>query len=137
MEVEYTMDMAFGFEGPNLCFLGTEDDFKKLAVITLDLTNTLAEIEINLSQFDFLKHSTLKKEVILSSKTGGNSLAKLKRDQILFELDHRYWERLFKYFVLMSWDQKTYYLNSYENCLDDFDLDQDCNFICSSEFPKF
>lgn len=135
MKIDFTNEMVFSFEGPNLCLLGNELDFKKFAESIVDLTNTLKEIDIEILKLDFVNINGEEKDIIFSSKKDGNKLGVFNdRSQLVFELDWRYWERLFKYFVLMSWDKKTYYLNSNENCLDDFELEQKCNFICSSEF---
>jgi len=134
MKIEYSLQTVFSFEGPNLCFLGNESDFKLLASSVVKLTDPFQDNQINLFDLDFPKPYEINKEILFSSKKNSNSLAIIENEKIVFELDSRYWERLFKYFVLMSWDKRTYYLNSYENYLSEFELEQDCYFVCSSEF---
>jgi hypothetical protein len=91
---------------------------------------------MELSSLDFVENIGEYKSVVFSNKSNANSLGVFHKETgaLLFELDVSYWDRLFRYFILMSWNKSTYYLNTYENCLDDLDLDQECNFICSSEF---
>jgi len=134
MRIEFTSKVIFGFDGPNISFLGNIEDFRKLSELILDLMdpNTPATIELNKSDYLVWKGEEIK--LFLISKKSSNNLALLNNNELVFELDARYWERIFRYFVLMSWYKRTYYLNAYENCLNDFDLKQDCNFICSSEF---
>lgn len=126
--------MIFGFNGPNLCLLGNENDFKQLAQLVAELTDNSRSISIELSTLEFMEYDGEEKPVLFISKKGANHLGILRDDKLIFELDPRNWERLFKYFVLMSWNKCTYYLNEYENCLDDLLLEQECNFICSSGF---
>ena len=84
---------------------------------------------------NFVRNEGEEIEIYFSSRSEANLLGTFdNNNRLLFELDPRYWERMFKYFILMSWDKKTYYLNNYEDCLSDLDLEQECNFICSSEF---
>jgi hypothetical protein len=135
MRVEFTHEMVFGFGGPNLCLLGNEIDFKKLAESILVLTDSSRSHSIELMDLDFVKNEAEEKRIIFSSKEGAQQLGTFNNNgELIFELDSKYWERLFKYFVLMSWHKRTYYLNFDEDCLNDLELDQDCNFICSSEF---
>jgi hypothetical protein len=92
-------------------------------------------ITIDLLKLNFITKVGDDKNIIFASKTGSKLLGVFDNSEnLLFELDPRYWERLFKYFILMSWSKKTYYLNANENCLSDLELKQNCNFICSSEF---
>jgi len=73
--------------------------------------------------------------IIFSSESETNLLGKIEASgEVMYRLDPRYWERLFKYFVFLSWDKRTYYLNYYEDCLSDLNLEQEINLICSSEF---
>lgn len=134
LKVDFTNEVVFSFEGPNLCLLGSKDDFLQLSKTISDLTGANG-ITIDLLKMNFVSKVGEDKEILFASKKGSNLLGVFDdKDRLLFELDARYWERLFKYFVLMSWGKKTYYLNVYENCLSDLELRQDCNFICSSEF---
>ena len=134
MKLDFTNDTVFSFEGPNLCMLGNVSDFRKLSESVLLLTDPTQDNAIELLQLDFVQFEGVQR-VIFSSKKNARLLGFLSNNQdIHFELDSRYWERLFKYFVIMSWSKKTYYLNSYESYLEDLDLEQQCNFICSSEF---
>lgn len=132
LRIDYTDENVFGFNGPNLCFLGNEDDFRKLALAISDLTTIESKV-IFLSSEDFIYEEDSKR-VIFISKKNSNQFAKVIGEGILFELDMKIWERIFKYFVFLSWGKKTYYLNAGEDCFKDLSLDQDCNFICSSEF---
>jgi hypothetical protein len=134
MKSDFSNEMVFGFTPPNFCLLGNEDDFKKLAESILDLTSPDKERNVLLSDLNFINNVGEVKTIIFSSRNGADSLGVFRGDELLFELDARYWERLFKFFVMMSWDKKTYYFNSYEDCLRDLPLNQDCHFICSSEF---
>jgi len=136
MKIEFTYDMIFGFPGPNLCLLGNETDFQMLGKAIVDLTSANSEGKISITDLEFMQLSGEKVKVIFASKPEANLFGKLinNGEVLLFELDDRYWERLFVFFALMSWDKKTYYLNSFEDALKDLDLDQDCHFICSSEF---
>lgn len=133
--MDFTNEMVFGFPGPNLCLLGNEADFRKLAELSVELTNHLQRTTVELQEQHFVENVGEERKVIFTSKAGGDLLAILnKNGDLQFELDSRVWERLFRYFVLMSWYKRTYYLNAHENCFDDFSLKQDVNFICSSAF---
>lgn len=134
LKVDFTNNMVFGFNGPNLCLLGNEEDFMKLSKSIVDLTGKTG-VNMCLLNLDFIEKVGVDKEIIFASKVDAKLLGVLEdENKVLFELDPRYWDRLFKYFVLMSWDKRTYYLNEYEDCLKDLGLKQECNFICSSEF---
>ena len=134
LKIDFTNEIVFSFNGPNLCMLGNENDFLQLAKVVSELTGANG-VNIELKKQHFVKYTGDNKEVIFTSKTGSNLLGTFDNNgRLLFELDPRYWERLFKYFVLMSWNKSTYYLNEYESCLNDLKLIQECNFICSSEF---
>lgn len=134
LKVEFTNELVFSFDGPNLCLLGNEEDFLQLAKAISDLTGA-SGISVQLLQFSFAVRTGEDKEIIFSSKNDAKLLGVFDKDEkLVFELDPKYWERLFKYFVLMSWQKSTYYLNAYENCLSDLGLEQECNFICSSQF---
>ena len=134
LKVDFTNEVIFSFEGPNLCLLGNEDDFLQLSKSISILTGA-SGITIDLLKLNFITKVGDDKNIIFASKSGSKLLGVFdNRENLLFELDPRYWERLFKYFILMSWSKKTYYLNAYENCLCDLELKQNCNFICSSEF---
>ena len=135
LKVDFTNDRVFGFDGPNLCLLGNESDFRKLAESLLELMDGNKPGRIDIAKLDFAKIEGEEKRILFLSKNGANSLGIINSaGDLIFELDSRVWERLFPYFVLMSWDKKTYYLNEYENGLNDLGLEQECNFICSSEF---
>jgi hypothetical protein len=135
MKITFTDEMVFSFDRPNLCLVGNENDFRKLAEAILDLTDVSKPYSIELSSLDFMEYDGEEKRILFLSKSGSKKLGILNEvGELIFELDPRYWERLFKYFVLMSWYKRTYYLNEYENCLDDLLLEQECNFICSSGF---
>lgn len=135
MKVDFTHEMIFSFEGPNLCLLGNENDFRKLAESLVDLTDVSQTCTVDLLSLDFIQNEGEEKNIFFSSKKGANKLGFFSGEsELVFELDPKYWERLFKYFVLMSWYKRTYYLNTNEDCLIDLNLEQDCNFICSSEF---
>ena len=135
MKVDYTEEMVFSFDGPNLCLLGNEEDFKRLALSLLDLTIPNERHTLLLKDLDFLENVGKESQIIFSSKPDSNLLGKLDiNGNLFFELDPRYWERIFKYFALMSWEKRTYYLNQNEDCLIDLQLLQECNLICSSKF---
>lgn len=135
LKVDFTNETVFSFEGPNLCLLGNEDDFLQLSKSISDLTGANGII-IDLLKLNFITKVGEDKRIIFTSKNGSKSLGVFDNNNkdLVFELDYRYWERIFKYFVFMSWKKSTYYLNEYENCLSDLELKQECNFICSSEF---
>ncbi len=134
LKVHFTHKMVFSFEGPNLCLLGNENDFSELAKAVSDLTGA-NDIVFKLLDLNFVTKDGEDRNIIFSSKRDSKLLGTFDKDgNLIFELDHRYWERLFKYFVLMSWNKKTYYLNEYESYLSELELEQECNFICSSEF---
>ncbi|TDW97635.1 hypothetical protein EDB95_5487 [Dinghuibacter silviterrae] len=135
MKVDLTYESVFGFDGPNLCLLGNEGDYAKLAKSISEFTAVTTCPSINIRSLDFVENEGLDKAIIFSSELGANTLGVFDNDQnLIFKLDPRIWERIFKYFVFMSWKKSTYYLNCYENALSDLDLIQECNFICSSEF---
>jgi len=135
LKVQFVDDeVIFGFDPPTVCLLGNEQDFLQLAKETIEFTSSSKEY-LNLRDLKFSSFEDSSLVVEFSSKKDANHYGELVgRNHVKFELDPRYWERLFKYFILMSWGKKTYYLNDYENCLSDFELDQTCNFVCSSEF---
>jgi hypothetical protein len=135
LKIHFTTKRVFSFDGPNLCLLGDEEDFLKLAKSISELTALGVTKSIDVLSLDFTIKDGQDKEIIFASKSGSKLLGVFDSGgKLVFELDPRYWERLFKYFVLMSWQKSTYYLNEYENCLNDLQLEQECNFICSSEF---
>lgn len=135
MRVDFSQKMMFSFEGPNLCLLGNEQDFKSLGEAIVDLTSHSHSYAIELTALDFIEITGEKIKVIFASKPGADLLGKIiNNNELLFELDSRYWERIFIFIALMSWDKKTYYLNSFEDALRDLPLDQECHLICSSEF---
>ncbi len=134
LKVDFTNETVFSFNGPNLCLLGNEEDFLHLSKSISDLTGANG-ITVDLLKLNFVTKVGEDKRIIFASKSGSKSLGIFDSNKdLVFELDYRYWERIFKYFVFMSWRKSTYYLNEYENCLSDLELKQDCNFICSSEF---
>lgn len=136
MRVDFTQEMVFGFSGPNLSLLGNEGDFKKMAQVIIDLTVPNPN-SIEITSLDFVQNTGDIIKVLFRSQPNGEKFGIFSESHVLvFELDDRYWERIFKFFVLMSWDKKTYYLNSFEDCLRDLPLDQECHLICSSEFGK-
>jgi hypothetical protein len=134
VNIDFTNDTIFGFDGPNLCLLGNEGDFKNLAESILPLTVPDQQTSMELASFQFMTNVGDEKSIIFSSKNSASYLGIFRNEVLIFELDSRYWERLFKFFVLMSWKKSTYYLNSFEDCLRDLPLDQECHLICSSEF---
>ncbi len=135
MKVDFTNEMVFGFPGPTLCLLGNEHDFQRFAQAVVILTNRLQETSFKLLDLNFIENVGEHKSIILSSKADGNHLAVLnKNEELIFELSPTIWERLLKFFVLMSWNKSTYYLNVNENHLDGLELRQDVNFVCSSSF---
>lgn len=135
LKVDYTDEMVFGFEPPNLCLLGNPDNFQRLGKIILELTDIHTDKEIDLTEQDFIEITGKGCKVFFSSKKMANSWGVLKSDNIiLFELDYRIWERIFQFSALLSWGKLTYYLNKNEAGLNDLDLNQDCNIIWSSEF---
>jgi hypothetical protein len=133
MKVDLTNEVVFSFDGPNFCLLGDEDDFMKLSKSIVDLT-AMSGSQVEILKLDFVTKLGGENEIVFASKTKSKYLGIFRQGILLFELDPAYWERIFKYFVLMSWEKSTYYLNAYENCLSDLDLQQECNFICSSAF---
>jgi hypothetical protein len=135
MKIDYTNEMVFGFDGPNLCLLGTEKDFLQLAQTIVDLTSYQSNTEIEITKLNFIEVSGDPITLLFSSKRNSDKFGVFNESSILrFELDSKYWERIFKYFVFMSWEKRTYYLNSFEDALRDLPLEQECHLICSSEF---
>ena len=135
MKIDFTNEMIFSFPGPNICFLGNEIDFRKLAESILELTDNDKPGSLELLSLGFVESAGEKRKIIFSSKVEAKQLAVFNESgDVIFELDPKVWERLFRYFVLMSWYKRTYYLNAYEDCLYDLGLVQDVNFICSSGF---
>lgn len=135
MKVDYTQEMIFSFNGPNLCMLGEASDFIALGKVVLELTDSNVSKEITITTQSFVETVGDPCAVIFSSKKNADAWGIiLPNNVILFELDPRKWERIFQFFALLSWDKTTYYLNNYEAGLADLELRQDCNFICSSEF---
>lgn len=136
MLIELSHDVRFSFDGPNLCFLGTPEDFKLLAMAMVDLTDHTADRQVIISDLHFVRFEGAKTNVIFNSKKGDDRLAFFDGGDVVFSLDPKYWDRLFRFFVLMSWDMRTHYLNCNERELIDLDLDQEINFICASEYPQ-
>lgn len=134
MKIEFTNEIVFSFSGPNLCILGNENDFKSLAFKILELTDYASNKEINLSRFPGIEVIPKNIEVIFSSEPYAKFLGKIDNNRIIIKMDSIYWERLFIFFVMMSWDKQTHYLNYYESGLVDLQLEQEFNLICSSEF---
>ncbi|MGE7775624.1 hypothetical protein ACQKLP_12920 [Chitinophaga sp. NPDC101104] len=135
MKLKFTNNMIFGFTGPNLCLLGNEQDFRRLAGDVVGLTGGIDSAAIDLLRLDYIENVGEGLQVMFTTEKGAREAGCFdEAGALIFRLDSNFWERFFKYFVLMSWSKCTYYLNSYENCLADLDLKQDCHFICSSEF---
>lgn len=136
IKIDFTYEMVFSFEGPNLCLLGNEEDFKKLGKAIVDLTVPDTSNSIDITDLDFAEITGAKVKIIFASKQSADTFGKIVDDGrlLLFELDNRYWERILNLFAFMSWDKRTYYLNSFEDCLKDLPLDQEVHLICSSEF---
>lgn len=136
MKIDFTNEVVFSFEGPNLCLIGSEEDFKMLGKAIADLTSPDSPRSIDITSLDFGEVVGEKVKVIFASQPGADSFGKILDSGkiILFELDPRYWERVLNFFALMSWDKKTYYMNSFEDGLRDLPLDQEVHLICSSEF---
>lgn len=134
MQLDFTFDTVFSFPGPNLTLLGNKSDFRQLAQAVADLTSQTQPHQFELNALPFVT-ATPGAKVLFASKPQANKLAIIEGRVLLFELDARYWERLFKFFVLLSWDIGTYYLNSDDPALSDLDLHQQCHFICSSDYP--
>ena len=136
LKIDYTKETVFGFEGPNLCLLGNENDFQKIGKAILNLTDPYESHSIEITDLDFIEIAGEHIRLVFASKKGAGTLGKVSNngDTLIFELDDRYWERIFVFFALMSWDKKTYYLNSFEDALKDLPLVQEVHFICSSEF---
>jgi hypothetical protein len=133
LKINFTNEMIYGFEGPNLCMLGEPENFKTLGKIILELTDMHLDQEIDITEQNFIEITGNKCKVLFASKKAANSWGVLKTDNfILFELDYRIWERIFQFSALLSWDKQTYYLNKYEAGLNDLVLIQDCNIIWSS-----
>ena len=135
MLIELTNDTAFGFAGPNLRFLGSTDDFRMLATAILDLTDYTKAKSVVISNLPFVSFKTENSSVIFRSTKDVDKLAFFEGNDIVFVLDPKYWDRLFRFFVLMSWEMRTHYLNYDESELSDLGLSQEINFICSSEYP--
>lgn len=136
MLIQLSREAQFSFDGPNLCFLGTPEDFKLLAMATIDLTDHTADRYIIISDLPFVRFEGAKTNVIFNSKKGENRMAFFDGGDVVFSLDAKYWDRLFRFFVLMSWEMRTHYLNFNERELDDLHLSQEINFICASEYPQ-
>ena len=135
LKIDFTNEMIFGFEGPNLCLLGTEDDFRNLSKAILPLTSAKSAHRVDVTALPFVEIAGDKVKVVFSSGEGSCTFGHIiDNTTVSFELDNRYWERIFVFFALMSWDKKTFYLNSFEDYLRDLPLDQEVHFICSSEF---
>lgn len=134
MIIDFTYDEIFGFKGPNLCLLGNETDFENLTKGVLNLTNYLSNEKLDLKTLQDVVFNGNQIDVLFFANNQANCLGRIENNKVIFELDSRYWERLFIYFTMLSWEKGTYYLNSYEECLLDLNLNQEFNFICSSEF---
>ena len=134
MLIEFTEETIFSFEGPNLCFLGNMENFKHLGLAIVDLTSINESFEIIVSELPFVKTKG-NKQIIFKSKLQTKRMGMVENESVVFELDPKYWNRLFRFFALLSWDMRTYYLNNDDSSLLDLDLEQEVNFICSSEYP--
>jgi hypothetical protein len=134
LKIDFTNETVFSFSPPSLCFLGPKKHFELLAKAIVDLTG-IEGLEIEITTLNFVKIVGENRKVIFKREKGANKLCFLDGDgNLRFTLDKVCWDRIFRYFILMSWDKRTYYLNSNEDCLNDIELEQECNFICSSEF---
>ena len=135
MKIDFTKEIVYSFKGPNLCLLGNTDEFRILSKLILELTDTRIEKQIDITKLEFAELVSETCVVLFASKKGARNLGVIHSDNIiLLELDHRYWERIFQFSALLSWDKLTYYLNYYEDGLRDLNLEQDCNLIFSSEW---
>jgi hypothetical protein len=103
-KMDLTFEMLFGFDGPNLCLLGNEDDFQKLAKAISDFTALTTIEPLNIRTLGFVENVGLDKKIIFSAEKGQRLLGVFDHNKnILFKLDPKVWERIFKYFVFMSW----------------------------------
>ena len=134
MLIEFSNETVFSFEGPNLCFLGNTNDFKHFGLAIADLTSVNEASEIIVSDLPFVRVNGGER-VIFKSKSQAKQAGFIENNSIVFELDPKYWDRLFRFFALMSWDMRTYYLNADDSSLLDLNLEQEINFICSSNYP--
>ncbi len=135
MKVDFTNEMVYSLEGPNLCLLGNKEDFIKLSKIILELTYEKIEKKINITELDFTQIVGQDCTVYFSSKKGAKELAVVQENNnVILELDCFFWNRIFQFSALLSWERTTYYLNYYETGLKEFDLRQNCNLVWSSEF---
>jgi hypothetical protein len=133
LNIDYTNESVFGFDGYSLCFLGNEEDFLNLSNAIIDLTGENG-ITLSLKELNFVNMNNQTIGINFISRKDSKNFGCFKNDLLIFELDFQIWNRIFKYFVIMSRKKTTYYLNEYENCLVDLNLEQEFNFICSSEF---
>src|ERR1700733_5732673 len=105
MIADLTNEMVFSFNGPNLSMLGNMSDFRMLSESILELTDPFKEFIVELNKLKFILSEGLSIPIKFSSKKGAKNYAVFdNKSSLIFELDSRYWERIFKYFVLMSWD---------------------------------
>lgn len=134
LKIDFTDKSIFGFDPPNLCLLGSKEDFYHLSKLIIQVTG-IENYEIDITKLPFVESKDGTARVLFRNIKEARSLGKIDADgDILFEMDEKFWDRLFRFFVLMSWDKSTYYLNSYEDILVDLNLIQDLNIICSSEY---
>jgi hypothetical protein len=102
LKVDFKTKRVFGFTPPNLCLLGNENDFHELAQAIVVLTGQ-NDVEINLLDLPFVSRAGEDKTIIFSSKEGSKLLGCFDdKNQLVFALDKRYWDRLFVFFVLES-----------------------------------
>ena len=134
LQINFTNQMIFSFAPPNISLLGTETDFDLLAKLIIDLTNFEGK-EMEITSLDFVQNINENVKVIFRNEKNANQLACFDNlGNLRFTLDESYWDRLFRFFILLSWKKSTFYLNQNEEALSDLSLHQECNFICSSEF---
>jgi hypothetical protein len=88
LKVDYTDEMVFSFEGPNLCLLGNEMDFKTLAEVILPLTSK-DETNIIVNSLSFVETTNNQNSVIFENIIGGEKYGHIinNGEKVLFSLD--------------------------------------------------
>ena len=124
--IEYLNEEIEGEPGPNFYWRGVPKDYIRL-LNDMHVLGCEEDVEINLTDYPYIKLKGLKKVHIRSSSTG-SFLCKRNGDAVIIDLTSSIWQDLLRYFLIISFYPSHYYVD-----FEDMNFIEDANFIISSE----
>jgi hypothetical protein len=126
ISIEYTTDSLEGEAGPNFYWCGKPSDFKKI-ICDLHPLGCDNETEIQLNKLALIQVNS-DHIVTARSRKNGDLICSVKENNVLIELDKKFWRGVFSLFLSVSFERSHNYIE-----FDNYDLKEDANFIISSE----